>query len=254
MNCIIPILNINIDDCVGDTAGKHNYNALLLDTLICNLSSSLFDESNNVSTIFDDLSSVTKNFEDLNSKYTETEVNHILLNSVVTTSLSSFWNKHEFSIQYPINASIFYGEEIIDLVATNNIIDNVCEETNGNIIKINNTQGIEFNTILPRLKSISLSKLNEEYNPNLTNLYTEGTIVNVIIEIFNYTPNPSDPNHLIVNQNTPNNYSYNERLITSTFTRDNVRVLVNAILKFKLKNKKWEYVQTLNDKCSGIYI
>ena len=254
MNCIIPILNINIDDCVGDTAGKHNYNALLLDTLICNLSSSLFNESNNISSIFDEISSVTRDLNDLNSIYTESKVNEIISNSVITTTLSSFWNKHEFSIQYPINASIFYGDEIVDLVATNNIIDNVCQESTVNIIKINNTQGIVFDNILPRLKAISLSKLNEEYNPNFTNLYTEGTIVNVIIEIFNYTPNPSDPNHLILNQTTPNVFNYNDRFITSTFTRDNVRVLVNAVLKFQLKNKKWIYIQTLNDKCFGVYI
>jgi len=250
MSCIIPILNINIDDCVGDSVGKHNYNALLLDTTICNLSSALFNE-NNISTIFEDLSSIILSFEDLIPKFTESKANEITLNSATTTALSSFWNKHEFSIQYLINASVFNGEGVIDIITNNNIINNACQQVpNTDILKINSTQGISLSSVIQRSKSICLSHLNQFYNPNFTNLYTENTIVNVIVEIYNYTPNPSDANHLIVNKTTPNVFNYNDRFITTTFTRDNIKVLTNIILKFQLRNKKWVYLGILNDLCT----
>ena len=56
-------LEIYPSDCVGDSSAKHNYNSLVLDTTICNLSSQFFLVDNNFTTVFNDFSSNLSNFK-----------------------------------------------------------------------------------------------------------------------------------------------------------------------------------------------
>ena len=100
MSCTIPILNINIEDCVGDSLGKHNYNALTLDTSICNLSGLLI----NATTAINELSSIMPKYDVLKKSYNESKITGILKCSTAVNLLSSFWSKYEFSVLYPLNA------------------------------------------------------------------------------------------------------------------------------------------------------
>lgn len=94
-------LRINMDDCVGDSVSKHNYNLLSLDTTICNLSSQFFNVENNYFTNFVDLCANINNFNEFANLF----INPSRLNKTTTATrvLSSYWSKHEFTITFPIN-------------------------------------------------------------------------------------------------------------------------------------------------------
>lgn len=93
--------DIKIDECVGDSVSKHNYNLLSLDTAICNLSSLFFNDQSNYYSEFLDLSS---NINAFNS-FANVFFDPIKLNKATsaTRSLSSYWNRHEITLTFPIN-------------------------------------------------------------------------------------------------------------------------------------------------------
>lgn len=95
------IYDIKIDECVGDSVSKHNYNLLSLDTTICNLSSLFFNNQNSYYSEFVDLSSNINTF----NSFANVFFNPVKLNKATsaTRSLSSYWNKHEITLTFPIN-------------------------------------------------------------------------------------------------------------------------------------------------------
>ena len=72
------VYNISLNDCVGDSVSKHNYNVLSLDTAICNLSSAFFNVQNNYLSIFSDLCANIENFNNTNIKKSNNEGSNIL--------------------------------------------------------------------------------------------------------------------------------------------------------------------------------
>jgi len=119
MSCNIPTLNISVEDCAGDAAGKHNYNLLVLDTLICNLSSTLITQENSINKVYDQFNSLINSFISINPDYTEEKTNKFLTASTTVKLLSSIWQNNEFSLIYPINGSNLYPDpsNIIDTPA-----------------------------------------------------------------------------------------------------------------------------------------
>lgn len=118
------IYDIKIDECVGDSVSKHNYNLLSLDTTICNLSSIFFNNQNNYYSQFVDLSSNIDNF----NRFADTFFNPTRLNKATsaTRNLSSYWNKYEITLTFPINiyeiGSFKQVKSYIDSATTQNTL------------------------------------------------------------------------------------------------------------------------------------
>lgn len=103
---------IKREECVGDSISKHNFNFLILDTFICNISSSFFNTTENFKKYFDmfntKIPSYEKAYKDFNSKQM---FRYDLVYSTVDL-VSSFWCKNEFSIVLNFNISKDYNPVI----------------------------------------------------------------------------------------------------------------------------------------------
>jgi hypothetical protein len=229
MNCTIPVLTIDQQDCLGDSLGKHNYNALVLDTSICNLSSLIYNQSNNVSTVFNTLSFLLDSYKYLFSVYNDDKLYKILIASTTVNLLSSFWGNYTFSVQYPIN-SISLSNENLSIFAP--------------ILSSVNVQNLEI-TIESTLKNLASVYLHENYPPNN---FSDNTIVNVVFFLYNLIPTVNDSSNETNDSLTTvsylsgiNSFNYNTRIVYPTFTRDNVHFTSGIILKYYIKNNIWNY-------------
>ena len=202
---------INFQDSVGDSVGTHNYNALSLDTAICNLSSQFFLSNNNFNSVFSDFSNNLTNFINFSNSF----YNPQAYNAVVTTTnlLSSYWNKHEFSVHYPLNISNLNGYSC----PTINQPDNT-------------------------LKSLANVYLNSNYPAGN---YTINTIANVIFFLYSVPVNPTNLNLLQDPVNaTPTEFSFPVRNMTANITRNNIFFENGKIFKFQNSGKSWNLIQT----------
>jgi hypothetical protein len=226
MICTIPTLNINVDDCVGDSLGKHNYNVLTLDTNVCNLSSLLFNNPDNLSSFFVTFSSVINNILSI-SDYAENKVNEILVSTTTVNLLSSYWQKNEFSVQYPINGSKLYGRNFLDAPSI----------TADNLDQIN-----DF--IDKKLKILALRYLNKEFPAKN---FTDNTVVNVIFFLYNVNPNPANIDNLTQSSIVPKNFNYKQRLIKAQYVRDSIYLRTSVTLKFigTNVNNLWTYFDSI---------
>jgi hypothetical protein len=235
MNCTIPVLKINVDDCVGDSLGKHNYNALVLDTNICNLSGTYFNDPNNVNTILYSLSSYINNFMMLADIFDESKLERMLLASTRVKMLSSYWNKHEFTVQYPVNGSAYPDD-------TGNPLP-----INAPALSATDEQSIN-DIIYKKLNNLGKSYLLNNFQ--LKN-YQDGTIINLVFLLYNLTPSqvsvdfvPSpetpDPSYLIVADYGPA-FTYTNRESYANFTRDNIYLTQTLTLRYIKQNNDWNY-------------
>jgi len=236
--CNIPILNINFDDCIGDTAGKHNYNALVLDTAICNLSSNFYNTLN-IETLFSDLSGVINSYINILPYYTDVETNEYLKASTVVSILSSIWSKNEFSVQYPVNGSDLFP----DPTASNDVVVDPSDPNNPNPTV---TKGLV--SVVPQLQSLSKSYLGTYFKPDN---FIDDTIVNVVFVLYNINPiNPDSKSKEIRNFSNflkgNRKYNYSQPHMTSSFTRPDVSLTRSVILKYTkttINNvQDWTYI------------
>jgi hypothetical protein len=228
MNCTIPILPIDLQDCIGDSLGKHNYNALVLDTTICNLSSLMYNNINSMSNIFQNLSSIMQSYDTLDRKYNEEKVNHITLASSTVNLLSSFWSKYEFSVLYPLNAISLPTENLTILTPILSAV---------NLKNVNNLA-------VGTLRNFANSYLLENFDVNNFEQNAQVT-VDVVFFLYNVMPNLTDSN---INDNltkitySPQSfYDYNNRRLSCDFRRDNTHFTTGVILKYYLQDNRWEY-------------
>ena len=91
--------DINDYECVGDALGKINYNFLNLEAQICSLSSKYFDSG--YLTAFDKLSSIMTDMNIIGNQFYQVPLYKQAY--TVTNLLSSYWNKTNITIEYPIN-------------------------------------------------------------------------------------------------------------------------------------------------------
>jgi hypothetical protein len=228
MSCTIPTLPIDIQDCVGDSLGKHNYNTLVLDTTVCNLSSLLYSDIINVSNIFKGLSSIIVSYDSLIKKYNETKVNKITLASSTVNLLSSFWDNYEFSVLYPLNALSLSNENLTILAP---ILSNV---------NIDSVSRMAEST----LKNFANSYLQEKFD--ISNFQENAQVsINVTFFVYNVMPNLADTtvNDTLtrITYSPESFFDYNRRLLTYNFKRDNTHFTTGVILKFYLQNNRWNY-------------
>jgi hypothetical protein len=221
-DCTIPTLIINNTDAVGDSAGKHNYNALVLDTNICNLSSQLFLETNNVNMIFQSLTSYINVFTQVASSYNEDRVYKMSEAATTVRILSSYWNKQEFSVQYPINGALLDINDTINAPALSTV----------NLVNLNKS----VNT---RLKPLANLYINSNFPATS---FIDGTIINVNFFLYNISPDPANPNHLITFNATPNTFGYRVRKMNVTFFRDNVYLTKGINLRYYKQDNIWNYI------------
>jgi hypothetical protein len=235
MRCTIPILNINPDECVGDSVGKHNYNALALDTTLCNLSSLFYVNEINVSKAIYDLESLVFNYYGLRYEYTLEYANEFKKAATIVNLLSSFWGNYEFSISLPINTVSLNNQDIYLLTPVLSTLNE------------NNVSRIASTT----LKYISEIELNNNYSPLK---YPNYTIINVNVLLYNLAPTIKDQNNNVdplikIKYSPTQSYNYTNRVINAAYSRDTVYVSTGLILRFYVKDKKWNYMgYILNDK------
>lgn len=220
MNCTVPILNIDINDCVGDSLGKHNYNTLLLDTSVCNLSSILYNQSNNLSTVMDKISSIIDSFKDLSSNYNISTVNDMSIVASTVKVLSSFWQNNEFSIQYPLNAVV---------------------DSDNPSLTISSLSSVDARAINNLIVNKLIPTADAYLNSHFLNV-KDNSIVNLIFPIYNIVPDVNDPNQLIKTSFVPNNFSYTQRQMVVNFYKENIYLVTNIILRYGKINGKWGYI------------
>jgi hypothetical protein len=100
---------IKKDECVGDSVGKHNYNLMSLDTKLCNLSSTFFTIQDNYKKYFDDYVSYIPTLTTAYNQFNSKEMFRYKLVNATVQTMSSYWNRHQFSVQLNTNISRTYS-------------------------------------------------------------------------------------------------------------------------------------------------
>jgi hypothetical protein len=233
MNCTIPVLEINKEDCIGDSLGKHNFNALALDTSVCNLSTQLFNTPNtNVENIHEDILNLMGYYESIQYYITDVFKNDMSYASSTVNLLSSFWNNYEFSILIPINAVSMNDADLAVLAPTLSSLNHA------NIDTVANTT----------LKTLANIELNTNYNAIS---YPDNTIINVGFFLYNLIPVVSnttgnDPLTQVSYSPSPT-FNYLQRSINANYKRDNVHLTTGIILRYYIKDQKWNYMGYILD-------
>jgi hypothetical protein len=204
---------IKKEECVGDSVAKHNYNFLILDTQICNLKTTFFDINDNIKKYFDlfvtNKSKYETAYENFNS---EVMFRYDKIYSTIDL-ISSYWNKHEFSIILNFNLSKQYSS------TKNNIYTKP-------------TTAEKFE----EQRKKSLEYLNK-YFPSST--FTKNTTANVIIYY-----------HSIINDDVTSSlystwkddikiFSPTQKTIEGTLSKNDIRVEGVNIFKFENTNLIW---------------
>jgi hypothetical protein len=230
-SCTIPLVYLNKEDCLGDTVGKFNYNALALDTTMCNLSSMI----KNTVHVISSLDLLINDYQEY-YEYVNTNLLHDFKKASTTVNLlSSYWGHYEFSTQMPINAISLSSNDLNIIAITLSSI---------------NLQTID-SLVTTTLKPLAESYLNTDYAPSL---YSNNAVVNLTFFIYNITPvikkNPTDADALIKSKFFPVAvYSFNNRRIEAQYTRDNIYLTTGVILRFIVENNRWTYIgYYLNDE------
>jgi hypothetical protein len=226
MNCSIPVLKINTSDCVGDSLGKHNYNAIALDTTLCNLSS-LFYKENGLQQAISSLNTVVSYYNDI-IQYINIQklTDDVKIASTTVNILSSYWNNYEFSISLPINAVSLTENDLTLLLPTLSTV---------NIKNINSVVDSTLKTMVNSELSVNYPAVN----------YPDYTIINVSCFLYNLVPIISDDNIdplVKIKYEPTNSFSYNKRIIQATYSRDNVHFSTGIILRYYVNNNKWNYI------------
>jgi hypothetical protein len=201
-------LEIYPSECVGDSAGKHNFNTLSLDTVQCNLSSIFFETKDNVLTKFLELQQFIPSLQQITSLYQ----NPFRYNSIYSAVnlLSSYWEKQEFSVYYPLNISS------LQTIVNRRISAPTVNTPDDLLISLCNNY---LNSNFP----------HQQYNDN--------AIVNV--NLFLYSNNR--PNSEVVADISPP-FSFNNRNMTGLYTKESKHFAQSKIFKFINSNQQWEYI------------
>jgi hypothetical protein len=201
------------EDCVGDSSGKHNYNIMSLDTNVCNISSEYFFITNNINYVLTELeSNVEKYIQAANIFQNPAKFNQV---SAAVNLLSSYWQKHEFSVHYPLNISVLYGDTTVSCPTVNQLNE--------------------------KLISLARTFLNKNYPANS---FENDTKANVLFFLYNVPVNPKDPKDLITSKTSPE-FSYNVRHMYAEFIKQDVHLGNGKILRFANINKNWAFESAL---------
>ena len=218
MSCIIPTLKIDLTDSAGDSVGKHNYNALSLDTTICNLSSIFYNNESNLFDIFIKFSSIVSTYSLLSSSYTTEQVDNILRANTTVNVLSAAWSHSEFSVLYPIDAT----QSSIVLASTN-------------------PKDVE-DFVNNKFKFIGKKWLTDNFPP--TN-YFENTIIDLIVFPYNYSPVTQQSDALLSTVCNPKTFTNQNRIMDVNLSRLSICVSQALIVQFQNISNNWNYASYL---------
>lgn len=235
LKCNIPLLYIDTRECIGDVAGKINYNYVVAETVVCNLSSFASNYEGKFADFASDFRFILNNVIDITSNYR----NEIILASTTVNLLSSYWGHYEFSIQIPLNAVMLPlgSREILAPV--------LAEPVEKEKVEI---------LVDKSLKNIAEFHLNQNYLPQD---YFEGTVVNVSFFLYNQVPVIKEPNSdvdpLVKEVYEDNStFSFNKRTMSVTYSRSNIHFTTGVVLRYVLFERRWVYLGfILNENISN---
>lgn len=206
MNPRIYTYELYEHDCVGNDLAKHNFNFLNLESKICNIYTDYFDDASSyvrqVSAFMDKLKELKK-FEDL-TKY------HNIYSTV--RLLSSYWNKHEFSVLLPNNTQ--KNKPVVIPVVTSSVY---------------------------QLAALAREYILKEFKPKS---FTVGTKLHVTVMSYNNAFNSNTDNLLTTTFNFPDRgaataFSHYKRLQDITYTRRDTHFSKSQIFSFYNTGDDW---------------
>lgn len=226
MNCQIPVVPILPQDCLGDSLAKINYNAVLLDTKLCNLSSAFFNNVINLDTIFTDLSALNKAYDNL-GQYDTQKLDSMSIAATTVAQLSAFWDRNTFSVVYPVNGSILNDNSKVNVISS-----------------LDSSDQAITNMVNKMLKNLAKNYLTIKFRPQN---YQENTVININFLIYNIAPTKSDnlTNSHLVKATYSKEFSYLNRKMYVSFSRDTINLTRSVILGFINKNNTWTFVGSL---------
>lgn len=199
-------LEIYPSDCVGDSSGKHNFNAASLDANLCNLISRYSDYAS----AFSDFQSNLSNIIAFTDRYKDPSRFNLAVST--TNVLSSYWEKHEFSVHYPLN-----------ITPTGDLS---CPTINQ-----------DDNT----LRSLALAYLINNFPAQN---YINGTLANVVFFLYS---TPVDPNNLSALQKVTSSpeFSYMVRNMNVSVIRQDIHFANGKVFQFENNGDNlWVYTKT----------
>jgi hypothetical protein len=198
---------ISEEECVGNSAGKHNFNALNLEANICNLIHE-FETENLETTTYNSFNLFFQQAPDLQAFKAATRYN-----TAYTTVqyLSAYWEKKELSILYPVNISPIGNQTINSPTAST-----------------------------PLTTLIGLSKAYLTLNFPASS-FKQGTKLHVNMFPYSYAPNSPDKQDLFTETNTAF-YSFYNRTMVSDVTRKSVHFANPQILTFHQFKNDWMFI------------
>lgn len=232
-------------ECVGDSLGKHNFNFLSLDSVLCNLSSLMLTTTNNntpLFSVFYDFSSNKKIFDDnlklsLNELSFERAYNGILL-------LSSYWMKQELTVVYEFNKSNI-GDQVQDFFINVNTPTFISELT---------SRGLDY--IEDNYPTVNF---NENAKINLvTPIYeNDGSIVKTFSYdvLSNSTITRLTSEKLPIYENIQSSLPKEEyRKIYGVFSKKDNNFGIVPIIRYQNKNNNWTFVDILSTTCPQVTV
>jgi len=202
------------EDCVGNDVGKHNFNALSLETKVCNISSQFFNTDTS-------LLALSAFSEQMDTVFLYGNVGRYNTASTTVSLLSTHWGHHEFSVLYELNISTKVNQDFI--------------------------QPTVFNPV-EHLTFLSTLYLNKNFP---TKNFPTGTKVNVCMFLYTQTVTPYregdslNMDGLATQTYTNKEFSFWQRYVTGYFGRKDVHFEYGRILKFANADGVWTLINII---------
>lgn len=249
---------INRQECVGDSIGKHNYNSMSLDTAICNLSSLMFTNTDNLLTWFNDISTnsvaLKNNANDFSNK---TIIRYNVTHTTINV-LSSYWNTSEFTVQFEHN--LYTADGNLNGPSSNPINAYTTSTPLTALISVtqkylnNNFPVSAFNTntranvIVFLYNTLNVNSLSNKTYAILNNKETQISNPKLALQkLDDY--NKNNRGYFLSNNTLQINNSYGRRSIKVDFFKENVNINNVCTVRFIKSNNIWKTTEViLNDK------
>lgn len=248
---------INREECVGDSVGKHNYNSMSLDTAICNLSSLMFTNTDNLLTWFNDISTVSNDLKNNANNFSNQSILRYNITNTTINVLSSYWNTSEFTVQFehnlytadgnlngatsdPINAYTTSTPLTALINVAQNYLNNNFPVSSFNI----NTRA---NVVIFLYNTLNVKSLSNKTYAILDNKETEVSNPNLALQkLDDY--NKNNQGYYLSNNTLQVDNSYGRRSIKVDFFKENVNINNVCTVKFIYNNDIWKTIEViLND-------
>ena len=258
---------INQTDCVGDSVGKHNYNIMAIDTTICNLSSTIFNDVVNILNTFNNISANSSLFNQFSNNFTTQVIQNYNIINTTVNYLSSYWDISRITPQFKYN---LYTVDLSANTSSLNTTQNAfVSSTKFSVLK-NNAQlylnsyhpissyniNSQANVTMFIHNNININDSNnnplgiKQYNYiTLNNKITPVSTPNMgYIKIDDYNANATgwqwDSVHR--NFNIKGNYGTGIKSLLVDYHKDDIHLFKSFIFQFKNINNTWTYTNFIS--------